>query len=232
MFSVDGVYGASRYMLRLINCKVHEHFTSLQFLVPMRRAMEQKLLKYVPCSTLNSDSSAPLHWTTQHACCSLSSSPGRSLVGVWHREFPSVSQTQTCRHTETHLYHGLSLGRKFVTRFLNLHTRSRTYSKNTPNIRSWQKVFDSFLSTHTYHQYCYFNLILHWHTYCYFWMPFLCIWMYTQIHKREHGLWFSFLDIQDWCCTPAARGRELSVAWQQAECSIAAATCSSSEYLY
>ena len=33
-------------------------------------------------------------------------------------------------------------------------------------------------------------------------------------------------------CTPTARGREPNVAWQQAECSIAAATCSSTEYLY
>lgn len=72
--------------------------TSLQFFVPMRRAMEQKLLKYVPCSTLNSDSSAPLHWTTQHVCSIPSSSPGRSLVGVWHREFPSV----THKHMEKH----------------------------------------------------------------------------------------------------------------------------------
>ncbi|TNN56803.1 hypothetical protein EYF80_032981 [Liparis tanakae] len=61
--------------------------------VPMRRAMEQKLLKYVPWSTLNRDSSAPLHWTAPPAGCSPSSSPGRGLVGVWHREFSSVTDT-------------------------------------------------------------------------------------------------------------------------------------------
>lgn len=80
-------------------------FTSLQFFVPMRRAIEQKLLKYVPCSTLNSDSSAPLHWTTQHGCSGSPSSSSRSLVGVWHREFPSVTRTHMEKHlsiTENH----------------------------------------------------------------------------------------------------------------------------------
>lgn len=67
--------------------------TCLQFFVPISRAMEQKLLKYVPCNTLNSDSSAPLHWTTEDSCSVTSSSPGRNLVGVWQREFPSVTQT-------------------------------------------------------------------------------------------------------------------------------------------
>lgn len=69
------------------------HRTCLQFFVPISRAMEQKLLKYVPCNTLNSDSSAPLHWTTEDSCSVTSSSPGRNLVGVWQREFPSVTQT-------------------------------------------------------------------------------------------------------------------------------------------
>lgn len=67
--------------------------TCLQFLVPISRAMEQKLLKYVPCNTLKSDSSAPLHCTTEASCSVASSSPGRSLVGVWQREFPSVIHT-------------------------------------------------------------------------------------------------------------------------------------------
>lgn len=69
------------------------HLTCLQFFVPISRAMEQKLLKYVPCNTLNSDSSAPLHWTTEDSCSVTSSSPGRNLVGVWQREFPSVIPT-------------------------------------------------------------------------------------------------------------------------------------------
>lgn len=69
------------------------HLTCLQFFVPISRAMEQKLLKYVPCNTLNSDSSAPLHWTTEDSCSVTSSSPGRNLVGVWQREFPSVIRT-------------------------------------------------------------------------------------------------------------------------------------------
>lgn len=38
-------YCVSGNMLRWETCKVNEHFTSLQFFVPMRRAMEQKLLK-------------------------------------------------------------------------------------------------------------------------------------------------------------------------------------------
>lgn len=79
------------YLQMLTTISVCNNFTCLQFLVPIRRAMEQKLLKYVPCSTRNRDSSAPLHGTTQQAGWSAASSPGRCLVGVWLREFPSVS---------------------------------------------------------------------------------------------------------------------------------------------
>lgn len=78
------------------------HLTCLQFFVPISRAMEQKLLKYVPCNTLNSDSSAPLHWTTEDSCSVISSSPGRNLVGVWQREFPSVIHTYD-KKSKTHL---------------------------------------------------------------------------------------------------------------------------------
>lgn len=74
------------------------HLTCLQFFVPISRAMEQKLLKYVPCNTLNSDSSAPLHWTTEDSCSVTSSSPGRNLVGVWQREFPSVIHKKKKQH--------------------------------------------------------------------------------------------------------------------------------------
>lgn len=75
--------------------------TCLQFFVPISRAMEQKLLKYVPCNTLNSDSSAPLHWTTEDSCSVTSSSPGRSLVGVWQREFPSVTHGHRRKNQNT-----------------------------------------------------------------------------------------------------------------------------------
>lgn len=77
------------------------HLTCLQFFVPISRAMEQKLLKYVPCNTLNSDSSAPLHWTTEDSCSVTSSSPGRNLVGVWQREFPSVIHTYDKKKQKT-----------------------------------------------------------------------------------------------------------------------------------
>lgn len=86
------------------------HLTCLQFFVPISRAMEQKLLKYVPCNTLNSDSSAPLHWTTEDSCSVTSSSPGRNLVGVWQREFPSVIHTHMTKErkkrTEVASLHG------------------------------------------------------------------------------------------------------------------------------
>lgn len=165
-------------------CKVCEHFTSLQFLVPMRRAMEQKLLKYVPCSTLNSDSSAPLHWTTQHACCSPSSSPGRSLVGVWHREFPSVSRTQTWghRHRDTHLCHWLTESeQKVCCMFFLNYTHGATHTQQCtqhPTV-----ICLCFLSSCT--SAVLMQFILHWHTYYNFWMPFLCIWMCTQTHTKK-----------------------------------------------
>lgn len=87
--------GAKRINYRVSASFSKVRLTCLQFLVPISRAMEQKLLKYVPCNTLKSDSSAPLHCTTEASCSVASSSPGRSLVGVWQREFPSVIHTHT-----------------------------------------------------------------------------------------------------------------------------------------
>lgn len=59
------------------------------------------MLKYVPCNTLKSDSSAPLHCTTEASCSVASSSPGRNLVGVWQREFPSVRHTYDKKEKKT-----------------------------------------------------------------------------------------------------------------------------------
>lgn len=104
------------------------HLTCLQFFVPISRAMEQKLLKYVPCNTLNSDSSAPLHWTTEDSCAVTSSSPGRNLVGVWQREFPSVVQRHMRKKT---LAISVPLhGKKDITIniFFILHTTAHLYS--------------------------------------------------------------------------------------------------------
>lgn len=89
--------------------------TCLQFLVPISRAMEQKLLKYVPCNTLKSDSSAPLHCTTEASCSVASSSPGRSLVGVWQREFPSVIHTYEKKRKKKLTVAGSLHGKKEIT---------------------------------------------------------------------------------------------------------------------
>lgn len=174
------------------------HFTSLQFFVPMRRAMEQKLLKYVPCSTLNSDSSAPLHWTTQHACSVPSSSPERSLVGVWHREFPSVTRTHTHRITDKLLL-AKSLFHIFLI-YTQAAARTHTYLLLGLVERFWQL----FICTHIQ------QVALH--TRCFFWMPFLCFCMYTLTQATTGDDWaFWIFKI---ACKPTAWHRELNVAWQ------------------
>ncbi len=70
------------------------------------------------------------------------------------------------------------------------------------------------------------NLTLHRHTYYYFWVLFLCICMHTHTctytYTGDHGLWFSFLDIQDWCLyTHSLRQRAeccLATGWMQHCC--------------
>lgn len=131
--------------------------TCLQFLVPISRAMEQKLLKYVPCNTLKSDSSAPLHCTTEASCSVASSSPGRNLVGVWQREFPSVRHTYDEKEKKKLTVAGSLCGKKDITycfilrttaHWSHLYTFYQHASIFKPNnflppcwIRAWTRVY-------------------------------------------------------------------------------------------